>query len=436
MHRFASILGAVLLLVALPAQANSPWRISKDHWSDTEERGFARFVQAIGETNCASAEACLNSPANPYRKAAALPAVNVDCAKWPYLLRAYYAWNNGLPFSYASAVNGEDDDLRYTKTANYAISRLDLVDQGTGIDADAAIRAMLKSVFTGMYRIDPNEIVGLASDFYSPLVQRNSIRPGTALYDTQGHVGIVYKVGADGRVYYMDAHPDFTITRGVYGPQFPRSAMQLGGGFKSWRPFHLVGATRDAQGHLIGGHMVLATNAQIADFSLVQYTGNSRVQNEAAKASFQYNGIDVGPYEYVRVVLSGGKTTEAPVYELKATLRNVCGELKRPAKSRRDREIREALVALRKTLAQDADLWVHRDPRLAYDGAFLKQDLAKAYEEEAAACTLPGGAAASFERALQQKTNMAGASSGESIKSLIGAIGEQASLQVMSPIGR
>jgi len=30
---------------------------------------------------------------------------------------------------------------------------------------------------------------------------------------SNGHVGIVYDIEADGRIDYMDAHPDFSVTR-------------------------------------------------------------------------------------------------------------------------------------------------------------------------------------------------------------------------------
>ena len=427
----------MLLLAACPAQANNPWQIAKDHWSEADERGFSKFVQAIGETNCASAESCLNSAANPYRAKAQLPGVKVDCAKWPYLLRAYYGWNNGLPFSYVSAVNGEDDDLRYTKTADYAVSWLDLVDQGHGIDADTAIRGILASVFTGMYRINPNENVGLTSDLYSPMVRPGSIHVGTMLYDTQGHVGIVYKVGTDGRVYYMDAHPDFTITRGVYGPQFPYTAMQLGGGFKNWRPFQLAGATRDAEGHLIGGRMAFAANAQIADFSLQQYTGNIRTA-DGKSGAFQYNGITLGPYEYVRVVLSGGTTKDAPLYTLKAEMRSLCGELHK-AKSA-NAAARRAATQFYSDMADALRLWTNRDAGIVYDGEFLKRDLEQAYDRESRAClsankrTAKSSATMTFLDLLRR--NIGGSDASHDVKALIENIGEQIPLEAMKPVGR
>src|SRR5215467_7239371 len=174
MRRF--ILAALLLLLAAPSAEAAPWRILKDHWSDADEQGFGDFVRAIGETNCSSSESCLRNPANPYRNTdQAFVDIDVDCAKLPYLLRAYYAWKNGLPMSYVDAVSGSGGDLRFTKVANRAVSRHDMIDRGDGINAPRAIQQMLESVFSGTYRTDANEKKGVLSDFYAPALQPGTI---------------------------------------------------------------------------------------------------------------------------------------------------------------------------------------------------------------------------------------------------------------------
>jgi hypothetical protein len=423
------LLAAMFLLCAGPAFAahgNAGWRITNDHWSQSDEQGFGRFVQALGETNCSSSESCLRSPANPYRNTdQAFIDIDVDCAKLPYLLRAYYAWKNSLPFSFTNAVSGEGGDLRYTKTANRAVSRHDWIDTGGGINAPSAIRDTLESVFSGTYRTDAGEKKGVLSDFYSPALAPGSIHPGTIVYDVNGHVGIVYKVDDHGRAYYMDAHPDYTITRSVYGAQFGQSPARLGGGFKNWRPFKLVGAHRDGAGHLLGGHMAYAENDQIADYSLVQYTGTEpNPSGDVKKARFKYNGAILGFYEYVRVAVSGGKMDFNPIYELKATMQTMCNDLNDRAQyvdlavkdgiankehpSRlpdniygsdnlewetystpsRDARIKAAAVQFYKDMDEMIGLWVKRDPRIVYDGQFLKADLQQAYDEQSKVCTI------------------------------------------------
>ena len=134
---------------------------------------------------------------------------------------------------------------------------------------------------------------------------------------------------SDGRIYYMDAHPDFTITRSVYGGQFGQSPARLGGGFKNWRPQRLVHAHRNADGHYIGGRIVLTRDAGIPDFSLVQYRGTEpNPEGGVRHARFAYNGIELGFYEYVRAAVSGGRMRYNPVYEMRETMRTLCNDLK------------------------------------------------------------------------------------------------------------
>ena len=420
-------MGALILCgAAQAASASGTWRIAKDHWSAEDEAGFGRFVTAVGESNCSSSESCLRDPANPYRKTdQRFLDIDVDCAKWPYLLRSYYAWKNALPFSYVDGVSGEGGDLRFTKTANRATSRRNIIDGGGGIDAPSTIREVIGTVFSGTYRTDASEKRGVLSDFYSPALKPGSIHPGSVVYDVNGHVGIVYKVDDDGRIYYMDAHPDFTITRSVYGAQFGQSPLRLGGGLKNWRPFKLISAHRDAAGHLLGGHMAYAENEQIDDYSILQYVGTEpNPSQDVKKARFVYNGAELGFYEYVRVAVSGGKMSFNPIYELKATMKTLCNDLNDRAQyvdldikdgiavkahpgrlpdniygsddkewevystPSRDARIKAAFAQFYKDMQEMIGLWVRRDPRIVYDGVLLQQDLREAYEAQSTACTI------------------------------------------------
>jgi len=419
------LLLAALVVCLCTANAQAAWRILSDHWTKSDEAGFGRFVAAIGASDCSSSESCLRDEANPFRASdGRFVDIDVDCAKWPYLLRGYYAWKNGLPFGYVERVGGEAGDLRYARTSNRVLSRRSLIDRGPGIDGPAALREMLGSVYSATYRTNAAQRSGLPSDFYAPALQPGSIRPGTVIYDVNGHVGIVWKVDEVGRIFYMDAHPDFTITRSVYGAQFGQSPAQLGGGLKNWRPVRLVGAHRDA-GDLVGGHLVYARDDQIPDFSLVQYAGTeANPDADVRKARFFYKGEELGFYEYVRVAVSGGRTDFNPVYELRASMKTLCNDLNdraqyvdldikdgvadKPHPARlpanifgsddpnweayatpsRDARIRAAAAQFYRDLREMIALWVSRDPRIVYDGNFLKSDLAKAYADESQACTI------------------------------------------------
>jgi hypothetical protein len=413
------VLAFLLLMLgcaAVQAAPTTPWRIVKDHWDASDERGFGDFLVALGDSGCSSSQSCLRDPANPYRTSdRRFLDIDVDCAKLPYLLRAYYAWKNGLPFSYVDGVAGS----RFGGTPNRIVSRAGMIDHGAGIDAPAAIRAMIENVYSGTFRTDASRDSDPAADFYAPALQPGSIRPGTVIYDTNAHVGIVYRVDASGRVYYMDAHPDFTITRSVYGPQFGQSPAALGGGLKNWRPLKLVNARWNGAS-LIGGHYIFAANRQIADFSLVQYLGTER----AAPPQWRYNGARLGYYEYARVAVSGGRGDFNPVYELQATMGTLCNDLndRRQAVEQavangisaklhpseipaniyssddgtwesyatpaRDARLRAAFVAFRQELGRMIGMWLNRDPRIAYDGLDLKRDLLDAYDRQSQECAV------------------------------------------------
>lgn len=419
-----ALLFAVLTGTVAQAAGPMPWRIMKDRWEQADEEGFARFVVALAESNCSSSQSCLRSQANPWRDTdRRFQDIDADCAKFAYLLRAYYAWKNGLPFSYVDAISG-DGDTRYNSGGNQLVSRHDMIDAGGGIDAPSALKQMLKVVFTGTLRSDAGKQTRIDSDFYSPAIKPGSIRIGTLIYDTNGHVGTVYRVDADGRIYYLDAHPDFTVTRSVYGAQFGQSPAHLGGGLKNWRPFRLVGATRAKNG-LVGGHVEFARNEDIPDFSLVQYTGTeANPSRDVRAARFVYNGSRLGFYEYVRVAMSGGKTAFNPVYELRSVMKTLCNDLNdraqyvnmaiaqgiavktHPAKlpaniyssddgawesyatPSRDARLKAGFAALYSDMARMIALWQAHDPRIVQDGPILRADLLEAYDEESAACTI------------------------------------------------
>ena len=414
--------GVCLILSA--ANAEGPWHITKDHWSARDEDGFARFVAAIGASGCSSSQSCLRDPANPFRASdEKFLDIDTDCAKWPYLMRAYYAWKNGLPFSYEDGFAGSGDE-KHNTTGNRPTSRHDFIDRGDGINGPRAVREVIDTVSSATYRSDVTQDHGVPSDFYAPAIRPGSIRPGTVIYDTNAHVGIVYKIDGDGRIYYMDAHPDFTITRSVYGAQFGQSPARLGGGLKNWRPQQLKGAHKDEAGHLLGGHIVLADNDQIEDFSLVQYVGTEpNPKQDVKKARYIIDGEEMGLYAYVRTAMSGGKTSYNPLHELRIAMKDLCRNLKDRANTvnlaiseniqnephpghlpenifdaggdwekyatpARDARLREGFAEFYSHMAAMIDLWVKRDPRIVYDGTDLRADLLAAYDAQANACDL------------------------------------------------
>jgi hypothetical protein len=364
-----------------------PWRITKTEWTPVDEKGFGDFVAAIARSGCTTTVSCMRSAANVYHDGdPPWFELHADCAKWVYMLRAYYASKNGLPFSYVRKIAGEGGDLRFSETSNRALARRDIVDGGSGIDPFPVLQALHDQVWTATYRMDPAAETPVEQDFYSPKIQPGSIHPGTAIYDINGHVGIVYEVTADGRILYMDAYPDEHVSRSFYGPQFGQSPAQLGGGFKNFRPLKLVGATQTDDGAYVGGAIVLAPNAAIADYSLEQYRGN--VPNAHANgpgAQFRYNNIPLGLFEYARASMSGGGFAFNPVYELKATLVSLCHDVDEGTSLVR---VQGRFATLYRDLSDMIALWEKRDLRIAYDGRSLKETLGEIYAAEAQACSM------------------------------------------------
>jgi len=415
----------LLCVPPLHAATEQRWRIDKDRWSEADEVGFGKFVQAIGDSDCSSTESCIRSAANPYRDSDPRGMdVDTDCAKFVYFLRAYYSWKNNLPFSFVNRIAGGGPDLRFSVNGNRALSRYDFIDPGGGIDASAALHTVLNSVSTATYRQSADEERGVLPDFYSPRIAPQTIRAGSVVYDVNGHAVIVYRVDPDGRIHYLGASPDSGVARSVYGAQFGQPSTKLGGGFKAWRPLMLVGARKNTEGHLIGGHIVLARNEDVPDFSLVQYQGTDGKADDSRKAHFAYGGVDLDYFEYVRAAVSGGNMSYNPIYEFKEVLPRLCKEFtaraqsidqaisdgieKRPHPDRlpsniyaaadttwenfatpmRDARIKSAFSQSHDDLAAMLQLWTDRNPRIVYDGLDLKGDLEKVYAEETAECSV------------------------------------------------
>jgi hypothetical protein len=417
--------GAALLLAALPARADGIYRIRADRWTAADERGFGEFLTAIGDSGCRTVDACLKSPANPFRASDPRGVrFRSDCADLPYVLRFYYAWKRGLPFSYAAEVSprGRARDIRYSARGNQVERRRDIA---TGADAMAVWQRLLDDISSATYRIDPELEGPEPQDFYSPAIDPRAIRPGTVIYDPNGHLALVFRIERDGRIHYIDAHPDNSLTRGVYDLRFVRSSPGMGAGFKNWRPLQLTGA-RLRDGELGGGQMTLTPNRLLPDFSLVQYYGTSGRPADSTdwkRGAFVIGGQRLDYYDYVRAALSGGRLSFDPVAEIADMVSSNCADLsyraeavelalaaglqQRPQPERlppniygtdgdwetystpsRDARLKTAFKNLRDTAERFLALWRTGDPSLNYRGANLPADLLAAYDARAIACTV------------------------------------------------
>ncbi len=398
-----------------------------DHWTDADERDYSEFIQAMGDSQCRTVDSCLHGDWNPF--GASDPDsvyFHSDCAELPYVLRAYFAWKRGLPFSYEHEVEprGATDDIRYTRNGNEVSGRTDVLTNS--ISGYELLEIVRESVFSASFRIHPDIETPYEPDMYSPAIDPKSIRPGTMVYDPNGHVGTIFRVYPNGRLQYFDAHPDESVTRGWYDARFVRSRPSMGAGFKNWRPQRLVGATRRADGVYVGGHVVLTPNKDIADYSDEQFFGNGKRPDDDTlwdSGGFTLNGQLLDYYDYVRAKLAGGKLEFDPVKEVHDMVESNCNDLHyrsdavtlaiaariqtRPEPERlppniygtdgdwetystpsRDARLKVSFKELRDAVQRFVEMYRAGDPRLVYKGYDLVGDLIAAYDQQAAACKL------------------------------------------------
>lgn len=401
------------------------WQIKKASWSAEDHRGFEEFIRAIGESECKTVHECITSPAaNPRYHTSNPPnyPFRADCADLPYFLRAYYAWKNDLPYSFSVKYSWHRAPANPPNvTGNQIIDRFDIV--GPGPDARRALPAISQFVSSEHFRIPPGYTGQQLPDYYPVRLTRESIRAGTVIFDPDGHLAIVYKISADGLIHYIDAHPDNSLTRGIYGRDFARALPQMGAGFKRWRPQELVGATQAADGTLVGGKIVLKPDAELADWSDEQFYGTEQPRPKLwSEGKFVINGAETDYYDYLRVKLAGPGFKYDPVVEVRTRMRQLCDDLKervdavslavragyprrpQPAKlpqniyatsgdwevystPSRDARLKTSFEELRDEVVRFIGMFGAHSALLNYAGSDLRADLKAIYAQESRACT-------------------------------------------------
>ncbi|WP_413575266.1 hypothetical protein ACLVWU_13255 [Bdellovibrio sp. HCB290] len=456
------ILGLCCLILPALSQAQfnpfarTDWRVMKTQWSAQDEENFSRFVARLGAAVenrlCDTVKNCLKSDANPYYSSDPAGLVYyADCADLPYFLRAYFAWKNGLPMSVASRVSarpvaGNTGDIRYTPQGNYVTGRFDVI-AGNGRKRFAFIEniedydfgnlmlatrypnavallngTITSSTLSATFRMMGTEDGKLYADFYPVKLTRYSVRPGTVIYDPNGHVAVVYKITADGQVYYIDSHPDNTLTSGMYNPKFERSNPYQGAGFKNFRPLTLVDARQDSSGAYVGGRVVGAKNTALPYYSLEQFFGtNPDPDGKWSKGRFVYNGRDVDYYEYLRIMMANGELRIDPLVDMQVMVRDLCvnlkdrvqavdvavqsgvqnkphperlpyniygttGEWEQWASPSRDARLKVSFANLLIQIRSMVQRHSVGDPTIVYRGNNLRGDLLSIYQREATSC--------------------------------------------------
>lgn len=431
---------AFSMFTSLSAAAqNAEWTIQRTEWTPEDEQNYSDFVQALGRSKCNTVDNCIRNPANPYYGTDPEGVrFYSDCADFPYFLRSYFAWKNGLPFGYVADVGTYDAierqrnppvlqpgetlkpiNIRYSDLGNYPTARRSLLPKKgatKGLDFFAEMERLQNSVSSGTLRIGPDYDGKIAQDFYSPAMRPGSIRPGTVVYDPNGHVIVIYEVKPDGMILYFDAHPDNSVTQGLFTSKFARSRPAQGAGFKNFRPLKLVGASMSPlTGDYTGGNLVLAKNAEIPDFAPTQYIGTDPDPIDWHKGKFLLNQRPVEFHEYVRLAVATEKIN--PVNELLMSLQELCDDFKERMESvdaavsagldrrdhpptipanifgssgdwenystpGRDARLRTSFVDLQKRIGERYQAWLKDDfSDMKYTGADLKKDLLRTFHK-------------------------------------------------------
>ncbi|MNS29036.1 hypothetical protein D3C72_610290 [compost metagenome] len=419
--------------------SSTAWLTKKTEWTGQDELKFGEFLAQLGETverrECETVDSCLKGSGNPYRYSDPASLNHyADCSDFPYHLRAYFAWKNGLPFSMVSGitarVKGPEEpgtDLRYTRFGNKVTDRYDVLSKSKwGRVSHPSALSVFEEVqsegYSANYRMQGFEDGKLFTDFYPVVMNRNAIRPGTVVYDPNGHIAIIYKVTEDGRIFYIDAHPDNTLTSGMFTPKFSRSTPEQGAGFKNFRPIRLVGAKRDSSGNYYGGKIEAVKNAQLPYFSSEQFYGNQPDPGgDWKKGKFVIGGRALSFNDYLRIRMAKEGFRINPIKDVRDLVNDICtsakdrvvaidassrsgvqnknhperlpaniygtdGEWELYATSARDARLKVAFMDLLAESKQFVERFRAGDPVIDYNGTNLARDMLATYTSEAKAC--------------------------------------------------
>ncbi len=432
-----------LLLIFITPQvslAQSTWKIKKLQWSEQDEQNWSLFVQAVGQAvekrKCGKVSQCLKSSnINPY----ALSDINgpklnhyADCADFPYYMRAYFAYKNSLPFGIVTevspnAVEGNlGKDIRYNPYGNHPNKRTDFTQNDDSLPISKIFNELIPyMISSATYRMPPDKFdTGVFSDLYSAQISDKAIIPGTLIYDPNGHVALIYKVTDDGLIYYVDAHPDNSLTTGLFSPKFARSNPNQGAGFKKFRPLYLEGATRLDDGSFWGGKIKSYKNSELSNYGIEQYWGTEPAHdNRWSKGLFIFAGEEMSFYEYTRNKISKTNLKLNPMTEMKTIMSDICvalndrvtavddaikqginskshpnrlpeniygtsGEWESYSTPSRDARLKTAYKDLYDQMAQLIKKVENGHSSVEYEGTDLKQDLIENYNNLSSSCQI------------------------------------------------
>ena len=423
------------------------WLIKKAQWSAQDEIKYQEFIAAFGQgvenRVCSTVDRCFKSKANIYNGTDPIRlTINADCADLPYQLRAYFAWKNELPFSIIAGLaprkEGEFEfkDIRYTPYGNVITSRRDFINTPSRpLIVSSLFHTLIPEIIStasfrvgfdkGINQIDPENPNRefYFNDFYPVSLDRKGITPGTVIYDSNGHVAVVYKITDEGDIYFIDAHPDNSLTMGKFGIRYQRGNPMVGAGFKKFRPLTIANGNVSSDGNITGGNIIGTLDSRLPDFSLEQFFGNESSNNQNwKKANFIFKDRKFGFHEYIKLKLSKNATFLDPIQETKLQVADICRNLKdrvtsvevaiknqidqKPHPDTLPTNIYGAdgewedystpgrdvtlKIQYKHLLEQSVEMvrrWKAKEPTIDYKGSNLPKDIVDTYLKEARACS-------------------------------------------------
>lgn len=222
----------------------------KPVWNETYEAYYSTWIEQLfdgaadEDVSFPSLEPVLRDPERNFlHNALGLNEDNglvatPDCADFPYFLRSYFAWKNGLPFSYRFCNRGS---AAKPPSCDSVVIRTDFVQKTVPLATfNAVSHSVMDAVQSGNGR---TALASQETDFYPVPLKREALWPGTIYADPYGHVLILSKWVAQtpdspGIIFAVDAQPDNSIGRKRFweGSFLFANIASAGPGFKAFRP--------------------------------------------------------------------------------------------------------------------------------------------------------------------------------------------------------
>ncbi len=222
----------------------------KPVWNETYEAFYSAWIEQLFDgpvdenVSFPSLEPVLRDPERNFllnslglQEDKSLPA-RPDCADFPYFLRSYFAWKNGLPFSYRYCNRGS---ATKPPSCDSVTIRTDFVQKTAPVATFKMLsHSMMDAVQSGNGR---TALVSQETDFYPLSLKREILWPGTIYADPYGHVLVLTKwvdqtPDSPGILFAVDAQPDNSIARKRFweGTFLFANIASAGPGFKAFRP--------------------------------------------------------------------------------------------------------------------------------------------------------------------------------------------------------